>query len=134
MIHFTKDKARFGRFALELIFSNSNLRALKKIGVDLESAIFEGFKSTIPSLNRLVCARHLMQRDEPKLLKLLERTGRNAAEKNHASSEILKDICGYREGNYYEYDLAELVDCEDFIVKIESLKCRWEALRPGFHV
>lgn len=33
-----------------------------------------------------------MQRDEPKLLKLLNRNGRSTAEKIHASSEILKYI------------------------------------------
>ena len=104
--------------------------ALKEIGVDFESAIFEGFKSIIPSLNRLVCVRYLMQRNESKLLKL----GRCAAEYNYASSEILNDIYDYRERNYYKFYLSKSVDCEDFSMSIESLKCRWEALCPGFHV
>ena len=60
MIYFTKDKATFGRFVLELVTWSSNLRAFKEIVVDLESAIFELFESIIPSLNCLVCRQHLM--------------------------------------------------------------------------
>ena len=55
MVHFTKYKATFGRFELELLSLKSNLKALKKIGVDLELATFKGFKSIIPSLSDLVC-------------------------------------------------------------------------------
>ena len=72
-----------------------------------------------------------MQRNWSKLLKLLEETGRSAAEQNSASSEILNDIYSYREENYYKYGLPKSVDCEDFSMMIESLKCRWEALCPG---
>lgn len=72
-----------------------------------------------------------MQKDESRLL---ERTCRRAAEKNHASSKILKDIYGYKEGNYHKYGFTESVDCENFSIKIESLQCRWEALCPEFHV
>ena len=75
-----------------------------------------------------------MQRHQSKILKLLGSTGRSAAEKNHASSEISEDIYGYREGNYYKYGPAESVDFENFNMKIEPLKCQLEALRPGFHV
>ena len=56
MIHFTKYKATFRRFALELLSLKSNLKALKKVGVDLELATFKGFKSIIPLLSHLVCS------------------------------------------------------------------------------
>ena len=131
MIHFTKYKATFRRFALELLSLISNLKVLKKIGADLELATFKGFKSIITLLSHLVCVQHVMQKDESRLP---ERTCRSAAEKNHASTKILKDIYGYKEGNYHKYGLTESVDCEDFSIKIESLKCRWQALCPEFHV
>ena len=54
LTNFTKDKVTFGRFVLELLSSNSKLRALKKNLVDLEPDIFEGFKSIIPLSNRSV--------------------------------------------------------------------------------
>ena len=60
MIHFTKDESTFRRFALELLSQNENLSKISRIGVDLESAIFKGFKGLLPNLNRLVCIRHLM--------------------------------------------------------------------------
>ena len=73
MLHFTKDEGTFGRIALELLAADPKLIELKNLGVDLESAIYQGFKSFIPSINRLLCVKHLKQRDEKKLDKLLNR-------------------------------------------------------------
>ena len=78
-LHFSKDDATFSFFALELLSSNPNLRTLKGIGVDLESAILNDFKKMIPNLNRLVCVRHLIKLDEKKLNELLPKTGTNIA-------------------------------------------------------
>ena len=49
-LYFTKDDATFSCFALELLSSNPNLRTLKGISMDLESAIFNGFKKMISNL------------------------------------------------------------------------------------
>ena len=73
MFHFTKHEGAFGRFALELWAADPKLIELKNIGVDMESAIYQGFKNFIPSANRLLCVRRLKQRDEKKLDKLLNR-------------------------------------------------------------
>ena len=58
MFHFTKDVGAFGRFSLELLAADPKLIELKNIGVDMESAIYQGFKNFIPSVNRLLCERH----------------------------------------------------------------------------
>ena len=89
MLHFTKDSATFGRLALEMLSINSKLKSIRSIGVDLEAAIFNGFKSMIPNLGRLLCVRHLMKRDESKLCELLPKTNRNIADKKKSSSEII---------------------------------------------
>ena len=83
------------------VSANLKLKHLKKIGVDLESAIFNGFSNIIPTVSRLVCVHHLKKRDESKLLNLLVKTRKSAAERNQAKGEIVKDIYGSREGNYY---------------------------------
>ena len=44
MFHFTKYEGAFGRFALELLAADPKLTELKNIGVDMESAICQGFK------------------------------------------------------------------------------------------
>ena len=54
MLHFSKNEKTFGRFALELVSANPKLKHLKKIGVDLESAIFNGFSNNIPTVSHLV--------------------------------------------------------------------------------
>ena len=61
MLHFTKDEGAISRFALELLATDPKLIKLKKLGVDMESAIYQGFKNFIPSINRLLCVRHLKQ-------------------------------------------------------------------------
>ena len=58
MFRFTKDEGAFGWFALELLAADPKLIELKNIGVDMESAIYQGFKNFIPSVNRLLCERH----------------------------------------------------------------------------
>ena len=37
-----------------------------------------------------------------------------------------------KDGNVYEYGFAEALDKDDFNVKLQSLKDRWESLCPGF--
>ena len=55
MLHFTKDEGAFDRFALELLAADPKLIELKNLGVNMESAIYQGFKNFIPSINRLLC-------------------------------------------------------------------------------
>ena len=44
MFPFTKYEGAFGRFALELLAAGPKLTELKNIGIDMESAICQGFK------------------------------------------------------------------------------------------
>ena len=69
--HFIKEDQTFTRFALELQASNPETRKLKKIGVDMEDAIFNGMQSLFPDVSKLYCVRHMKQRDKIKIGKLL---------------------------------------------------------------
>ena len=62
MLHFTKDEGAFDRFAPELLAADPKLIELKNLGVDMESAIYQGFKNFIPSINHLLCG-HFKQRE-----------------------------------------------------------------------
>ena len=94
----------------------------------MESAIYNGFKHHFPNLGRLLCVRHLSKRDESKLAKLLTKTNPNASQRNKSSSDIVKDIYGYRIGGYYEYGLAEVTDESDLDIKLLPLKEKWNGL------
>ena len=120
-MRFTKEHLVFSRFAAELLAANPSLRDLRVIGVDMEETIFGGFKGIIPTLNRLLCVKHLSKMDEIKLGKLLVRSDTRKNDQNFAKSEILKDIYGERKGSVYEYGLAEAFDADDLSVKLESL-------------
>ena len=133
MLHFKKNDEAFSRFAMEMRVGNPGLLNLKAVGVDMESAIFNGFKVHFEKLSRLICVRHLQQRDEIKIESLLAKTRQSAAEKKHSKQEILKDMYGERQGTYYEYGLAESFDEDDFKAKLLSLREKWEAFVPGFY-
>ena len=122
MFHFTKDEESFSRFASETRIGNSGLDDLKILGVDMESAIYNGFKCHNQELPRLVCVRHLKKRDEEKMLKLLQKTNQSSAQKSHSKAEVLNDIHGERTGTHYEYGLAESYDTDDFNAKLISFK------------
>ena len=61
MFHFMKHDETFMRFALEFFTSHPEISNLKCIGVDLESAIFNGFKAVFPNLGGLICVRVSME-------------------------------------------------------------------------
>ena len=132
MLHFTKDDKIFGRFGLEILSAKPNLKNISFIGVGLESAIFPGLKTMIPSLRRLIYVRHLMKRDESKL-DLLPKTSRNIADRKLSLLEIIKDIYGSKVANFYEYGIVESIDPDDFNTKLDSLEDRWESLCAEFH-
>ena len=94
MFHFKKDEEAFRRFALEMCAGNPKLTELEAVGVYMESAIYQGFKSIFKDLSRFICGRHLQQRDETKVEKLLERTNQTSAQKKKSRYEILKDLYG----------------------------------------
>ena len=73
-MHFTKGHLVFSRLTVELLAANPSLRDLRIIDVDIEEAIFGGFKAIILTLIRLLCVKHLSTRDEIKLGKLLVRS------------------------------------------------------------
>ena len=69
MFNVTKDEEAFSRFASEIRIGNSGLDDLKILGVDMESATYNGFKCHNQELPRLVSVRHLKKHDEEKMLK-----------------------------------------------------------------
>ena len=134
IFHFTKDEKTSTRFAAEMIAMNTVIMTeLKKVGVDMEDAIFNGIKKVIQNVSQLYCVRHLSQRDEVKINQLLGKTKSTVSANNKAKAEIIKDIYGERKGSLYEYGLAEAEDIADFILKLTTLEKRWESLCPRFY-
>ena len=81
MFHFKKDEKAFKRFTLDTCAGNPKLIELEDVGVDMESAIYQGFKGIFKDLSQFISACHLQQRDETKIEKLLERTNQTLAQK-----------------------------------------------------
>ena len=44
---------------LKPLHAKKDVRKLKQVGVDTESAIYDGFQHHFPDLGRLLCVRHL---------------------------------------------------------------------------
>ena len=132
LLHFQKDEFTFSRFALEILAIKPEIGNLKKIGVDMEDAIFNGMKSIFKGLNRLLCVKHLKGRDQKKISKLLCKSTQSETERKTSMSIILKDLYGQKYGSVHEFGLADSVDPDDFTSKLQSLKDKWEHICPGF--
>ena len=50
MLHFKEDENEFTKCALELLLANTDVRKLKQVGVDMESAIQNGFQHEFSDL------------------------------------------------------------------------------------
>ena len=74
---------------------------LKKVGVDMEDAIFNGIKKVIQNVSQLYCVKHLSQRDEVKINQLLGKTKSTISANNKAKAEIIKDIYTESERDLY---------------------------------
>ena len=133
MKHFTKDEQTFRKFCVELISANPQPINLKKVWVDMEAAIFNGFQSVVCKLLQMYCARYLQQRDE-KAIDCCHQKG-SRADNNKAlyKKEITWDIYGKRTSNILEKGIADATDSGDFHAKLFSLEPSWEKLCAGFH-
>ena len=128
-MHFTKDEETFRRFRVELISANPQFINLKKVGVYMEAAIFNGFQRVICKLLQLYCTRHSTERDEKAI------DSCHIADKNKASNkkEIIWDIYRKRISDILEKSIADATDSDDFHAKLLSLEPRWEKICPGFY-
>ena len=100
---------------------------LKRIGTDLEKAMFNGFLSQIKNLKLLLCVFHLQQNSKRKLKEFKPKGG------SQAINTILADIYGCQYSTMIEYGLADSKDADDLTTRLESLRESWENLCPGFH-
>ena len=130
MTHFAKNEGTFRRFCVELISANLQLINLKKAGVDMEAAIFNGFQSVITKLSQLYCARHLQQRDEKAIDSCHQKSSIADNNKTSYKKEI---IYGKRTSDILKRGIADATDSDDFHAKLVTLEPRWKKLCPGFY-
>ena len=132
MMHFTKDEGTFRRFSVELISANPQLINLKKVGVDMEAAIFNGFQSVISKLLQLYCARHLRQRDEKAIDSCHQKSSIADNNKRSYKKEIIWDIYRKCTSDILGKGIADATASDDFHARLFSLEPRWEKPCPGF--
>ena len=132
-MHFTKDEGTFRKFCVELISANPHLINLKKVGVDMEAAIFNGFQSVISKLLQLYCARHLRQRDEKAIDSCHQKSSIADNNKGSYKKEIIWDIYEKRTSDILEKGIADATDSDDFHAKLLSREPRWDKICPRFY-
>ena len=131
-MHFTKDEGTFRKFCVELISANPHLIDLKKVGVDMEAAIFNGFQSVISKLLQLYCARHLRQRDEKAIDSCHQKSSIADNNKRSYKKEIIWDIYRKCTSDILGKGIADATASDDFHARLFSLEPRWEKPCPGF--
>ena len=133
MMHFTKDEGTFRRFCVELISANPQLINLKKVGMDMKAAIFNGFQSVISKLLQLYCVRYLQQRDEKTIDSCHQKSSIADNNKRSYKEQIIWDIYGKRTSDILEKGIADATDSDDLHARRLSLEPHWEKLCPGFY-
>ena len=122
LLHFTKDTQTFTRFALEIQACNPETRGIKKTGVDIEDAVYNGVEILFTEAQHFYCVRHLKQWGEMQILKMMDRKKCTEKEKIMAKKEIILDVYGQKRDTLYEYGLAESSDETEFCGKLNSLQ------------
>ena len=88
LFHMKKTPETFYRFCMDLVASKAEITTLPIIGTDLEKALFQGFKVIIPTMQSLLCAKYMSDRDQKKLTSL----------KARGQKEIIANIYGTNDG------------------------------------
>ena len=91
MVHFHKDRETYQRFAVELAAAEPFLLKVKKVGNDLDSALFKGFGNIFQISYGNKCLQHMQEKDSNKLWQLSVSQGN--LKKYYA---ILMDVCKIR--------------------------------------
>ena len=106
----------FTQFALEIQVCNPETRVIKKIGVNIEDAIYKGVKILFLE------AQQLKQWDKMQILKMMDRKKYTKKEKMMAKKEIISVIYGQKRDTLSEYCPAKSSDEAEFCGKLESLQ------------
>ena len=62
MVHFCKDCGTYQRFAAELATAEPFLLKVRKVGTDLDSALFKGFGNIFQISDAYKCVQHMQER------------------------------------------------------------------------
>ena len=115
-------KKTLGRFGLEVLSENSNLKSINFTDFNLESAIFTGLKIMIPVLRRLTRHRYSMKQNNLELAGPLSKIGQNIADRKLSFSEIITDIYVSTVSTFNEYGIVEAMDPDNFNTKLDTLE------------
>ena len=67
LFHMKKTPETFSRFCIDLFASEAEISKVPILGIDLEKALFQGFKVIIPTMQSLLCVKHMSVRPSDKL-------------------------------------------------------------------
>ena len=62
-------RAHFAAFFMEIVTIEPRVKILKRLGTDIEMAIYNGFSLISEQLQLLLCVFHMKKKDEEKLSK-----------------------------------------------------------------
>ena len=67
LFHMKKTPETFSRLCIDFFASEAEIRKVPALGIDLEKALFQGFKVIIPTMQSLLCVKHMSVRPSDKL-------------------------------------------------------------------
>lgn len=118
LMHQRKDWKTYSKFAHALITQKPQLEGILACGFDGERALIDGFKRNLHFAIFLRCFLHFKDNIKREL------TGRGLEES--LRKQYMQEIFGKQEGNVKYFGLVDCNTEEEFDVKLESLKEKWE--------
>ena len=120
LIHQSQKFSSYYYFASQIIGLKRQLKDVRAIGTDGESALYDAFKSAFPSAVHLRCFNHVKQNIENKL--------RSLNLPLHVMKEITRDIFGLSLPTERQLCLVDSQNEIDFKEKLAALKPIWDQL------
>jgi hypothetical protein len=120
LIHQSQKYSAYYYLASQLVGLNSNLKNIRAIGTDGESALYSALTTVFPHAVHLRCFNHFKKNIENKLQSIHLPTP--------FIKEILHDIFGVRLESERQLGLVDTQDEIDFLEKLEILKEKWDKL------
>ena len=118
LMHQRKDWKTYSKFAHALITQKPQLEGMLACGTDGEKALIDGFKRSLHFAIFLRCFLHFKDNIKREL------AGRGLEE--GVRKQYMQEIFGKQEGNVKYYGLVDCDTEDEFDVKLESLKEKWE--------
>ena len=125
LVHQRRTYENYFYFASELLKHQKSLSSINAVGTDGEEQLSKAFSTVFSGAIKLLCAIHKHDNITSKQ--------REFRVSEQVAKDILNSIFAYQVEDTLHIGLIDSDDANDFQIKMEQLKVKWDALCPGIY-